>query len=42
MEHKTVALGKFCGVQFRVSAISLSSIPDATVRSIIGKGENNE
>ncbi len=38
----SVALGKFCGVQFRVSAISISSIPDATVRSIIGKEENNE
>ncbi|MDI1496332.1 MAG: ribosomal protein L7ae, partial [Cenarchaeum symbiont of Oopsacas minuta] len=37
----SVALGKFCGVQFRVSTVSILSIPDATVRSIIGEGENN-
>ena len=31
----SVALGKLCGLQFRVSAASLTSIPDSNIKAII-------
>ena len=31
----SVALGKLCGLQFRVSAASLTSIPDSNVKAIL-------
>ncbi len=36
----SVALGRLCGLQFRVSAISLTSVADANVQSILN--ENGE
>lgn len=30
----SVALGKLCGTQFRISAASLSSIPDSNIKAI--------
>ena len=34
-EGSSVALGRLCGLQFRVSAISLSTISDANIKSIL-------
>lgn len=31
----SVGLGRLCGLQFRVSTVSFSSIPDSNVKSII-------
>ena len=31
----SVALGRLCGLQFRISTISFTSIPDANVKSIL-------
>ena len=31
----SVALGKLCGTQFRISAASLSSIPDSNIKAIL-------
>jgi len=31
----SVALGKLCGLQFRVSAASLTSIPDSNIKAIL-------
>lgn len=36
----SVALGRLCGVQFRVSAAALTSAADATVKSIVSETEN--
>lgn len=36
----SVALGRLCGVQFRVSTASLTSAADATVKSIVSETEN--
>lgn len=34
-EGTSIALGKLCGLQFRVSTVSFSSLSDATVKSIV-------
>jgi large subunit ribosomal protein L30e len=34
-EGSSVALGKLCGISFRVSTISLTSVSDANIKSII-------
>ena len=31
----SVALGRLCGLQFRISTISFTSIPDANIKSIL-------
>lgn len=36
----SVALGRLCGVQFRVSAAALTSAADATVKTIVSETEN--
>lgn len=38
-EGSSVALGRLCGLQFRVSAASLTSIPEANVKAIIKESE---
>ena len=38
-EGSSVALGRLCGLQFRVSTISLTSISDANIKSIIKESE---
>jgi large subunit ribosomal protein L30e len=35
----SVALGKVCGLQFRVSAASLTSIPDSNIKAILKESE---
>lgn len=35
----SVALGKLCGLQFRVSALSFTSLTDANVKSILKETE---
>ena len=35
----SVALGKVCGLQFRISAASLTSIPDSNIKAIIKEME---
>lgn len=37
----SVALGKLCGVQFRVSIISFSSLSDSNIKSILKEAETN-
>lgn len=36
----SVALGRLCGVQFRVSAAALTLMADAAVKSIVSETEN--
>ena len=36
----SVALGRLCGLQFRVSTISFTSITDANVQSILNENKN--
>ncbi len=38
-EGTSVALGRLCGLQFRVSTISLTSLSDANIKSIIKESE---
>ncbi len=38
----SVALGRLCGLQFRVGALSLSSITDANIKSIINENESQK
>ena len=38
----SVALGKLCGLQFRVSTISLASLSDANIKSIIKESQKKE
>jgi len=38
-EGSSVALGRLCGLQFRVSTISLTSLSDANIKSIIKESE---
>ena len=38
-EGTSVALGRLCGLQFRVSTISLTSVSDANIKSIIKESE---
>jgi large subunit ribosomal protein L30e len=35
----SVALGRLCGLQFRISTISFTSIPDANIKSILKNTE---
>ena len=35
----SVALGRLCGLQFRVSTISLTSVSDANIKSILKESE---
>jgi len=38
-EGSSVALGRLCGLQFRVSTISLTSLSDANIKSIMKESE---
>ena len=38
-EGTSVALGRLCGLQFRVSTISLTSLSDANIKSIMKESE---
>ena len=38
----SVALGRLCGLQFRISSISFTSISDANIKSILKDTENEE
>jgi large subunit ribosomal protein L30e len=38
-EGSSVALGRLCGLQFRVSTISLTSLSDANIKSIIRESD---
>jgi len=38
-EGTSVALGRLCGLQFRVSTISLTSVSDANIKSILKESE---
>lgn len=38
-DGSSVALGKVCGLQFRVSAASLTSIPDSNIKAILKESE---
>lgn len=39
-EGSSVALGKACGLQFRVSAVSFKEMPDAGVASIVNESKD--
>jgi large subunit ribosomal protein L30e len=41
-EGSSVALGRLCGLQFRVSTISLTSVSDANIKSIMKESETEE
>lgn len=38
-DGSSVALGRLCGLQFRVSAASLTSIPDSNIKAILKESE---
>ncbi len=38
----SVALGRLCGLQFRISTLSFTSLTDATVKSILKDTETEE
>ena len=38
----SVALGRLCGLQFRISTISFTSLTDANIKSLIKDMENDE
>ena len=38
----SVALGRLCGLQFRISTISFTSIPDTSIKSILNDTETKE
>lgn len=38
----SVALGRLCGLQFRISTLSFTSITDANIKSILKDTENEE
>ncbi len=38
----SVALGRLCGLQFRISTISFTSIPDTNIKSILKDTEAEE
>ena len=38
----SVALGKLCGLQFRISTLSFTSLTDANVKSILKEAETGE
>ena len=37
----SVALGKLCGLQFRVSTVSINSLSDSNIKSILKEAEKN-
>ena len=37
----SVALGRLCGLQFRISTISFTAIDEASIKSILKDGETN-
>lgn len=41
-EGSSVALGRLCGLQFRVSTISLTGVSDANIKSIMKESETEE
>ncbi len=41
-EGSSVALGRLCGLQFRVSTTSLTSVSDANIKSIMKESETEE
>ena len=41
-EGTSVALGRLCGLQFRVSTLSLTSLSDANIKSIMKESETEE
>ena len=41
-EGSSVALGRLCGLQFRVSTLSLTSLSDANIKSIMKESETEE
>ena len=41
-EGSSVALGRLCGLQFRVSTISLTGVGDANIKSIMKESETEE
>jgi len=41
-EGSSVALGRLCGLQFRVSTLSLTSVSDANIKSIMKESETEE
>jgi len=38
-DGSSVALGRVCGLQFRISAASLTSIPDSNIKAILKESE---
>ncbi|MFB5630292.1 MAG: ribosomal L7Ae/L30e/S12e/Gadd45 family protein [Nitrosopumilaceae archaeon] len=40
-EGSSVALGRLCGLQFRVSTISLTSVSDANIKSIMKESKTD-
>ena len=38
----SVALGRLCGLQFRISTLSFTSLTDANIKSILKDTENEE
>ena len=40
-EGTSVALGRLCGLQFRISTISFTAIDEASIKSILNDGETN-
>lgn len=41
-EGSSVALGRLCGLQFRVSAISLTSLSDTNIKSILKENKKDD
>ena len=41
-EGSSVALGRLCGLQFRVSTISLTAVSDANIKSIMKESTTEE
>lgn len=41
-EGSSIALGRLCGLQFRVSTVSLTSVSDANIKSIIKESDTEE
>ena len=41
-EGSSVALGRLCGLQFRVSAISLTSLSDTDMKSILKENKKDD
>lgn len=41
-EGSSVALGRLCGLQFRVSTVSLTSVSDANIKSILKESDSEK